>query len=185
MSKLPYGFQERLIALAPLRILNDLSRVCTNVKLFRSFCPKGYDEVQINDRHNVEQEISTKSLFFRLTTAVLRFFIIFNYIFALDISIDQLHVDEIIERKQHIYVEKALVINCNSVTSYEKVIPYISGPYTHVVLNGNVTWKQVKRLVHPNVKKTDIKATIHISSAQSYANFAKFVMRQLRDSTFW
>uniref|UniRef100_A0A7E4UL36 F-box domain-containing protein n=1 Tax=Panagrellus redivivus TaxID=6233 RepID=A0A7E4UL36_PANRE len=162
LPKLPYGFQERLIALAPLRILNDLGRVCSDVKMFRLFCPTAFDKVLITDNDNVYQEALEEA-----SGDVLE-----EYHAVL-------HVDEIVEKKLHIYVADTLLLNC-SIHSYKKVMPFITGPYTRLVLNGRITWKQVKWIIHPDIKKICIKAIIQIPG-EFYHDFANFLVNQVRD----
>uniref|UniRef100_A0A7E4VT25 F-box domain-containing protein n=1 Tax=Panagrellus redivivus TaxID=6233 RepID=A0A7E4VT25_PANRE len=183
LSKLPYCFQKRLIALAPLRILNDLGRVLPGIRMFRSFCPKAYDKVFITDHPNV-YKWATKDTFVFEMFKLLYQFTFLSYLLDGSDNVNPvwqavLCVDEIIDKKQAIYVEDTLVLYCESINEYQKVIPYICGPYTRLVLHGNINMHQIISLLHPDVNKIRINANIQIPPL-SHDHFAELMVKQVQ-----
>uniref|UniRef100_A0A7E4UYW0 Phage protein n=1 Tax=Panagrellus redivivus TaxID=6233 RepID=A0A7E4UYW0_PANRE len=63
-------------------------------------------------------------------------------------------------------------------------IPYISGPYTRLVLHGNINVNQVKRLVNPNVQQVRISAALEMLK-EEYNDFAEFVAQQTYGFNRW
>uniref|UniRef100_A0A7E4ZYR0 DUF1801 domain-containing protein n=1 Tax=Panagrellus redivivus TaxID=6233 RepID=A0A7E4ZYR0_PANRE len=91
-----------------------------------------------------------------------------------------LTINEIADKRQYIYVEDTLIIYCDSASSYEDVLPLILGPYTRLVLHGNITMNQIERLLHPGVKRVRINANIQMHP-QQYAYFAEVIAKQVKD----
>uniref|UniRef100_A0A7E4VPZ5 NR LBD domain-containing protein n=1 Tax=Panagrellus redivivus TaxID=6233 RepID=A0A7E4VPZ5_PANRE len=88
-----------------------------------------------------------------------------------------LSVDEIIDRNRLIYAADTLILHCESIESYEKVIPFLVGPYRRLIINGNITWKQAERLITcaANVKQVRINARIHFEPGE-HSLFVELVM---------
>uniref|UniRef100_A0A7E4VVY3 Permease n=1 Tax=Panagrellus redivivus TaxID=6233 RepID=A0A7E4VVY3_PANRE len=87
-----------------------------------------------------------------------------------------LYIDK---NKTKIYVNDTVVVYCANSDSYDKFIPYISGPYTKISIRGKVRWDQVKRLIHPNVKEVQILAKMELRP-EEFDEFAVFVAQHLR-----
>uniref|UniRef100_A0A7E4UL37 Transmembrane protein n=1 Tax=Panagrellus redivivus TaxID=6233 RepID=A0A7E4UL37_PANRE len=87
-----------------------------------------------------------------------------------------LRVDDIVNKRQHAYARDTLVLHCDSTNSYEKIIPFICGPYTRLVLHGNINVDQVKRLANSNVKKVRISAILDLLE-EDYDDFVEFISK--------
>uniref|UniRef100_A0A7E4W220 Helitron_like_N domain-containing protein n=1 Tax=Panagrellus redivivus TaxID=6233 RepID=A0A7E4W220_PANRE len=87
-------------------------------------------------------------------------------------------VDEIVDRNKKIYVDDTLIMHCQ-IENFEKVIPYIFGPYSRLVLHGDSTWNQVKRLVQSGVKQVRHSGLIRLQPTE-LDDFVDFVMRHSR-----
>uniref|UniRef100_A0A7E4VXV6 Phage protein n=1 Tax=Panagrellus redivivus TaxID=6233 RepID=A0A7E4VXV6_PANRE len=53
-----------------------------------------------------------------------------------------------------------------SIRSYNLVIPLISGKYNRLVIYGDFTWAQVKRLIHGNVKQIRIMSNVKVNQSE-------------------
>uniref|UniRef100_A0A7E4V0Q5 Recep_L_domain domain-containing protein n=1 Tax=Panagrellus redivivus TaxID=6233 RepID=A0A7E4V0Q5_PANRE len=182
LATLPYGFKKRLIVLAPLSIVNNFSRAYSEVEKFRPLLPDVRDDVYITDDHRVCRWAKKDSKMFR----------IWKYCHQFEYSRKAndgnhtikpawnsvLLVDEIIDHGKKIYVDDTLILHCQ-IQGYEKIIPYIMGPYTRLVLHGRITWNQVQRLIHAGVKQIRINARIQIQPAE-YNDFVDFIVRHCR-----
>uniref|UniRef100_A0A7E4VID8 Motile sperm domain-containing protein 1 n=1 Tax=Panagrellus redivivus TaxID=6233 RepID=A0A7E4VID8_PANRE len=163
----------------PLKLGKKFNQVLSDVK---KSCPIiVHDCVFITNNANVYQWASNETFIFRLFKFLHQFYI-FSFIFDGFGDINPiwqsvLHVDDILDKKQQIYVKDTLVLHCDSTDAYENVIPFICGPYFRLVLHGNVNVNQVKRLISPNVKKVRINAKMELLE-KDYDDFAKFVMKQ-------
>uniref|UniRef100_A0A7E4UMX9 Glycosyltransferase family 92 protein n=1 Tax=Panagrellus redivivus TaxID=6233 RepID=A0A7E4UMX9_PANRE len=94
------------------------------------------------------------------------------------------HVSNFINNNKEINVRKTLVLHCNSVFNYAQIIPHIWGPYTRLVLHGNITLNQVKRLVTPKVMRVRIGALTTLESHYvNYIEFAKYMVSRTCDFT--
>uniref|UniRef100_A0A7E4V4D0 PIN_9 domain-containing protein n=1 Tax=Panagrellus redivivus TaxID=6233 RepID=A0A7E4V4D0_PANRE len=89
-----------------------------------------------------------------------------------------LHVKDIIENKKPIYVADTLIIDCQTIGSYEKILPFICGTYSRVFIRGKLSWKQVERLIHPNVIKAEVDANI-VFYKKEHDNVVKFCMERM------
>uniref|UniRef100_A0A7E4VU62 F-box domain-containing protein n=1 Tax=Panagrellus redivivus TaxID=6233 RepID=A0A7E4VU62_PANRE len=187
LSKLSYGFRKRLITLAPLRIVNELSNLCPNVKKFRLIQPQAYDHVFMTDNDEVFRWASKDTFLFRVFKilhqfALLRFLLDGLVATPNPMWEDVVSVQDMRSKEQWIYVEKTLILFCNSIDGYETVIPYICGPYTRLILHGNIRWDQVIRLIHPGVTKMRINARIQIPE-QTNDYFANYIAKHVRGIT--
>uniref|UniRef100_A0A7E4W487 Peptidase_M1 domain-containing protein n=1 Tax=Panagrellus redivivus TaxID=6233 RepID=A0A7E4W487_PANRE len=178
LSKLPYAFRKRLIALSPLRIVNELSNLCPNIKVSQLFQHQAYDHVFITNNDKVYKWASTDTVLFSIFKilhqfAFFRFFLDgMNHTNPMWESV--VHVRDIRRTKCCIYAEETLVLHFSSPNTYDYVIPYICGPYTRLILHGNIRGDQVLRLIHPGVKRVRINATIQMPM-QQYGHFAEYI----------
>uniref|UniRef100_A0A7E4V938 PemK-like protein n=1 Tax=Panagrellus redivivus TaxID=6233 RepID=A0A7E4V938_PANRE len=77
----------------------------------------------------------------------------------------------------NIRINNTLILNLESVESYDRVVPLIVGPYySRLVLHGQFTWVQVKRLVHSNVKQVRLMNRITVKPRE-YDDVVQFVLR--------
>uniref|UniRef100_A0A7E4VSL5 Uncharacterized protein n=1 Tax=Panagrellus redivivus TaxID=6233 RepID=A0A7E4VSL5_PANRE len=171
---LPYAFRKRLVTLAPTRIVDEFNQLCKNDNI------QAYDHVFITDNIKVFKWASKDTFLFRVFKflhqfAILRFFLDgSNHTNPMWEAV--VHVRDIRRSKQNIYVDETLVLYCNSISGYDYVIPYIRGPYTRLILHGNIRWDQVMQLIHPGVTRVRINATIQMP-IQYYDVFAEFIAK--------
>uniref|UniRef100_A0A7E4VWM8 DUF2313 domain-containing protein n=1 Tax=Panagrellus redivivus TaxID=6233 RepID=A0A7E4VWM8_PANRE len=182
LAILPYGFRKRLSYLANYGVVNNFSQVCSDVKQFRTFLPDARDQVYITDNHIVGRWAMEDTFIFQIW----RYLHQYEYTRKANDGFHTIKpawnsvllVDEITDKKKQIYVDDTLILHCQ-IESYEKVIPYIFGPYTRLVLHGNITWNQVQRLIHPGVVQIRINARIHLHPAE-YNDFVEFATGHIR-----
>uniref|UniRef100_A0A7E4VLG3 F-box domain-containing protein n=1 Tax=Panagrellus redivivus TaxID=6233 RepID=A0A7E4VLG3_PANRE len=182
LASLPYNFKWRLFTLAPVGIVRDLAKVFPEVKKIRTFRPKAYDQVFITDNEDVYKWASKETFL----TVVFKFFYQYafgKYVFDGESNVNPvwqtvLRVDDIVSKKRHIHVEDTLILHCDSIDAYKKVIRYISGPYTRLVLHGNINATQIRKITHPGVKKVRINAAIEIPTGQ-HTKLANFVAKHV------
>uniref|UniRef100_A0A7E4W8G9 Neur_chan_LBD domain-containing protein n=1 Tax=Panagrellus redivivus TaxID=6233 RepID=A0A7E4W8G9_PANRE len=186
LAELPYGFTKRMSYLANFKVVNNLSQVCPDVTKFRSLIPHPYDQVYITDNHIVARWAKKDTIMFRIWKCMHEF----EYTRKTNDSYYTIKpawkyvilVDEIIDRDKKIYVDDVLILHCE-IQNYEKIIPHIFGPYTQLVLHGNITWTQAKQLIHPGVIQVRINARIHLQPTE-YADFVKFATRHIRGTWY-
>uniref|UniRef100_A0A7E4ZSY2 Response regulator n=1 Tax=Panagrellus redivivus TaxID=6233 RepID=A0A7E4ZSY2_PANRE len=82
-------------------------------------------------------------------------------------------------KKRLIYVEDTLNLHCESIEICEKIIPFIIGPYSRLIISGNITWNQAKRLITANVKHVRIDARMQFKPKER-SDFVNFVMKFCR-----
>uniref|UniRef100_A0A7E4W1S3 Neur_chan_LBD domain-containing protein n=1 Tax=Panagrellus redivivus TaxID=6233 RepID=A0A7E4W1S3_PANRE len=148
----------------------------------QSLLPDARDQVYITDNHIVCRWAMKETIMFRIR----RYLHQFDYTRKVNDGYHTimpawksvLMVDEIMEKGKKIYVDDTLILHCQ-IANYEKMIPYIFGPYTRLVLHGNITWKQAKLLIHPGVVQVRINAKIHLQHTE-YADFVEFATRHIR-----
>uniref|UniRef100_A0A7E5A135 Gelsolin-like domain-containing protein n=1 Tax=Panagrellus redivivus TaxID=6233 RepID=A0A7E5A135_PANRE len=143
--------------------------------------PDVHDHVLVTDNHHAYLWASKETFLFRVFKLLHKIAV---FRFLLDGIGDVnpiwhavIRADDIIYKKQQIYVKETLVLYCDSTDAYEKIIPYISGPYFRLILHGNVNVDQVKRLINPNVMQVRISAKMDLLE-QDYDDFAEFVLKQ-------
>uniref|UniRef100_A0A7E4VZ04 F-box domain-containing protein n=1 Tax=Panagrellus redivivus TaxID=6233 RepID=A0A7E4VZ04_PANRE len=178
MSKLPYDFRKRLVTFAPTRIVNNVSKLCKNVKI------EAYDHVFITNNDKVYRWASTDTFWFRIFKILHQFaffrFLLDGICHTNPMWEDVITVADIARRNESIYVDGTVVLYCNSISAYEYVIPYIHGPYSRLILHGNIRWDQVLRLLQPSVKRIRINATVQIPRNR-YQYFAHAIASQVNE----
>uniref|UniRef100_A0A7E4ZRT5 Anoctamin n=1 Tax=Panagrellus redivivus TaxID=6233 RepID=A0A7E4ZRT5_PANRE len=178
----PYAFKKRITNLAPVPYIDTFCKICPEFNQLCNNRPERIDQVFITDLAVVKY-LATKNRipFFRRYKFLykhLRFFI--DYINYFSVSYHYaLSLNEVIAKQRQIYVEDTLFLHCESVESYDKLLPYICGPYTRLVLCGRITWPQIRRLIHAKVLRVYIYATIEIKP-EEYDDFAALVVQQTR-----
>uniref|UniRef100_A0A7E4ZY93 Transmembrane protein n=1 Tax=Panagrellus redivivus TaxID=6233 RepID=A0A7E4ZY93_PANRE len=144
-----------------------------------------YDQVFITDSDEMYQWASKDTFMFRL----LKFLQKFRYLrFFLDgiITVNScwqsvLRVDEVNSKNEHVDIADTLILHCNSIETYSKVIPRIRGSYNSLILHGHISWDQIKQLIHPDVKQVRINAVFKINPvAKEYEEFINFIIKHCR-----
>uniref|UniRef100_A0A7E4W7F0 Short transient receptor potential channel 5 n=1 Tax=Panagrellus redivivus TaxID=6233 RepID=A0A7E4W7F0_PANRE len=142
---------------------------------------KVFDQVFITNSDDVRRWASKDTFFFRVFKFLYQYGIL-RVIFDGYGGVNPmwqavLLVDDVIDKKREICIEDTLVLHCDSPDAYDKIIPYIYGPYTRLVLHGCITVDQVKQLVNKNVQNVRISAKIEMTE-RDYDGFAKFMVTQ-------
>uniref|UniRef100_A0A7E4VSV0 Glycosyltransferase family 92 protein n=1 Tax=Panagrellus redivivus TaxID=6233 RepID=A0A7E4VSV0_PANRE len=137
--------------------------------------------VFITDNDNVYRWASNETFIFRIFK-MLHQFAVFRVILDGITDINPvwqavLRVDDIVEKKLQIYVKNTLVLYCVSTDSYEKIVPFIIGKYSRLILHGNITIYQLSPLATQYVDKIRVSARMEIPQ-EKYDNFALFMVRQ-------
>uniref|UniRef100_A0A7E4V6V5 Bestrophin homolog n=1 Tax=Panagrellus redivivus TaxID=6233 RepID=A0A7E4V6V5_PANRE len=183
IRNLSHGFKQRLITLAPLSVVNNFSKVYPYTKKYRSLLPEAYDHVFITDSDDVFNKASENRLLLKIVKFLhrskwLRYLSEGPYIIN-PIWNAVLLFDEIIDRNLSVCADQTLILYIQSIENYENVIPRIYGRYNRLVLHGNLTWDQAKRLIHPNVIEIRIVGRIQMSPLQ-HNDFVQFVKQYCR-----
>uniref|UniRef100_A0A7E4VE92 Recep_L_domain domain-containing protein n=1 Tax=Panagrellus redivivus TaxID=6233 RepID=A0A7E4VE92_PANRE len=91
-----------------------------------------------------------------------------------------LYVDEIVKKERPIYVTDTLVLHCQSIDAFDKLIPYICGPYTRLlILGGSIRLNQLKQLKKDTVRNVKITAKIELES-DGYDAAAQLIIQHVR-----
>uniref|UniRef100_A0A7E4ZYT9 CRAL-TRIO domain-containing protein n=1 Tax=Panagrellus redivivus TaxID=6233 RepID=A0A7E4ZYT9_PANRE len=180
-GNLPNGFTQRLVDVAPIEILHKVRQTYPNLEEGHSHRSKYCDQLYITDNETVFKWASKKVFLFR----------IFKYLYWLvrwkfDLTSFKptwhavLYVDDIAEMGRPIWVTDTLVLHCQSIEAFEKLIPYICGPYTRLMIHGDsISLDQLKRLMKATVRKAEITAEIELKSDE-YADAVQMVMQHVR-----
>uniref|UniRef100_A0A7E4V415 Uncharacterized protein n=1 Tax=Panagrellus redivivus TaxID=6233 RepID=A0A7E4V415_PANRE len=95
-----------------------------------------------------------------------------------------LYVDDIVKNRRPIFIKDTLVVHCHSIKAFEKLIPFICGPFTRLTIHGHeIKLNQLKRLLLDNVKKVKITARIKLRSDE-YDDAVQLILGQVRDKWF-
>uniref|UniRef100_A0A7E4VHY5 Receptor L-domain domain-containing protein n=1 Tax=Panagrellus redivivus TaxID=6233 RepID=A0A7E4VHY5_PANRE len=89
---------------------------------------------------------------------------------------DVLVVNDIIDKNKPLYINDTLILDVSSNGNYDRIVPLINGPYSRLILYGDFTWTQVKRLIHDNVKQIRIMGTVAVNESDN-VDVVKFVHR--------
>uniref|UniRef100_A0A7E4VHW6 Uncharacterized protein n=1 Tax=Panagrellus redivivus TaxID=6233 RepID=A0A7E4VHW6_PANRE len=173
-----HNFKKRLANLAPVADIGTLCKICPEIKQLCSDRQIYYvDQVSLTD--NIFYHLALRKVpFFRrykLLYKRLRFIIDGIYFFTAPYQ-SVLKIESLFPKTRKIYVEDTLFLDCVNTESYDKLVASISGPYTRLVLGGNITWAQAKLLIHSKVQKVFIHARIKIEP-EEYDDFVAFVVQ--------
>uniref|UniRef100_A0A7E4UT55 KRR-R motif-containing protein 1 n=1 Tax=Panagrellus redivivus TaxID=6233 RepID=A0A7E4UT55_PANRE len=188
-KKLPPVRKKRVPVIDPI---NDLQIVWLNLQIdsqpyhkpkkIRDGPPVVYDKLYITDDETVYQWASKKLLLFRIFKLVywlFRWFFDYNSFSPIWHSV--LYVDDIVKQNRPIFVKDALIVHCQSIETFEKLIPYISGTYTRLMVHGgDINLDQLKRLLLPSVRKVEVTAYILLLESDEYDDAVQLVMRHVR-----
>uniref|UniRef100_A0A7E4VNE3 F-box domain-containing protein n=1 Tax=Panagrellus redivivus TaxID=6233 RepID=A0A7E4VNE3_PANRE len=185
LAKLPYGFRKRVIQFIPAEIKNEFVKACAVIDR-RVW--DDHKQVFIIDNHKMCRKAMNDTFLFRLCKCLDQFKR-WRKIKDEEYTIHPvwnsvLLVDEILDRQKDIYVNDTLILHCQP-ENYEKVIPRIVGHYTRLVVNGSISWTQLKRLIHPGVKQVLVGGSFMLNYAM-FDDFVDFIVRHCRglDYTF-
>uniref|UniRef100_A0A7E4VKM2 Rhamnulose-1-phosphate aldolase n=1 Tax=Panagrellus redivivus TaxID=6233 RepID=A0A7E4VKM2_PANRE len=90
-----------------------------------------------------------------------------------------LWVDEVINKSEPVEITDTLILHCNSIEAYSRVIPRICGAYNRLILHGHMSWDQIKQLIHSGVQQVRINAKFEIEP-EEYVKFACFMRTHSR-----
>uniref|UniRef100_A0A7E4V8B3 Glycosyltransferase family 92 protein n=1 Tax=Panagrellus redivivus TaxID=6233 RepID=A0A7E4V8B3_PANRE len=156
-----------LILFAPypwIGVANPLLTILC-IQHYRKTVIKAYDHVFITDSDDVFNWAMKNSFLLRMGPYIIN--PIWNAV---------LLFDEIIDQNCYICADQTLILHIQSIANYENLIPRICGTYNRLVLHGNFTWDQAKRLINANVIEIRIIGRLEIPPTQ-HNNFDIFVMR--------
>uniref|UniRef100_A0A7E4UMY6 Recep_L_domain domain-containing protein n=1 Tax=Panagrellus redivivus TaxID=6233 RepID=A0A7E4UMY6_PANRE len=160
--------------------LNKDSVDCESYQNVPLFSRATYDQVFITDSDEIYQWASKDTLMFRLFKCFERYSV-FRFFLGGLISINPcwrsvLWVDEVINKSEPVEITDTLILHCNSIEIYSKVIPRIRGSYHRLILHGHISWDQIKQLIHPGVKQIRINAKFDMKPDE-HDEFVFFIRR--------
>uniref|UniRef100_A0A7E4V6V1 Glycosyltransferase family 92 protein n=1 Tax=Panagrellus redivivus TaxID=6233 RepID=A0A7E4V6V1_PANRE len=147
------------------RYIVIVNKIYPCTRKYRSLLPEAYDHVFITDSDDVFNWAMKNSFLLRMGPYIIN--PIWNAV---------LLFDEIIDQNCYICADQTLILHIQSIANYENLIPRICGTYNRLVLHGNFTWDQAKRLINANVIEIRIIGRLEIPPTQ-HNNFDIFVMR--------
>uniref|UniRef100_A0A7E4VMW9 F-box domain-containing protein n=1 Tax=Panagrellus redivivus TaxID=6233 RepID=A0A7E4VMW9_PANRE len=178
-TNLPYEFKSRLINLSSTIDIPKLREICPDIK---PICHRRrkFDKctnVFISDNKKV-YDAARREIDAKMVQNFYSRFQCIRYIFDGPLTFDPrwdsiIHVDELDENKP-IVVQDTLILHCKSFQVYEKVIPLIIGRYSRLILYGEITWEQAKKLLHAHVKQVRIEGRICLNLSE-YDDFVEYV----------
>uniref|UniRef100_A0A7E4V474 Endoplasmic reticulum-Golgi intermediate compartment protein 2 n=1 Tax=Panagrellus redivivus TaxID=6233 RepID=A0A7E4V474_PANRE len=168
------------------RFDDDSASVDNESPVSPSSC-KTYDKVFITDSQYAFQWASKDTYGFRL----LKFLSKYRY-FRYHLNASEflnpvweyvLWANAVTGENEPIEVTDTLILHCESVESYRKVIPHIRGSYSILILEGHICWFQVEQLIHPGVKRVHLDATLDLGPV-FYDHVVIFIMNFCRGSEY-
>uniref|UniRef100_A0A7E4VTM5 Transmembrane protein n=1 Tax=Panagrellus redivivus TaxID=6233 RepID=A0A7E4VTM5_PANRE len=180
--------QKCVIDITPLTETDDSCQQCLNPTTICHNHPEYYDQVYITDIDVTYKWASKKGSFFRSWKFIYTYF---RYIIDAAISFyptwySVSNFDDIKSQNKAIYVKDTLVLHCKTYESADEIIPYITGSYSRLMLCGKVTFDQLKRLIHKDLKKIHINGKLFKVKPEEYDDFVAFALQHSRsfDSFF-
>uniref|UniRef100_A0A7E4W1R3 Uncharacterized protein n=1 Tax=Panagrellus redivivus TaxID=6233 RepID=A0A7E4W1R3_PANRE len=156
---------------------------CITLQNLPLFARNTYDQVFITDSDEMYQWASKDTHLFKMFKSLQQFK---RLRFFLDgmISIHPcwqsvLKTDEVFIKNVPFDITDTLILHCESIETYSKVIPRIRGSYSILILHGNTTWNQIKQLYHLGVKQIRINATFEITPSE-HDEFVNFIKKHCR-----
>uniref|UniRef100_A0A7E4V445 Uncharacterized protein n=1 Tax=Panagrellus redivivus TaxID=6233 RepID=A0A7E4V445_PANRE len=180
-AQLPYGFKRRVTALAPVDDLNNIRQTCFEYNDFCNPRPEVRDQLYITDDETIHEWAVGKVFVF----SIFRFiYWLWRWIFD-GFSFrptwhSVLYVDNIVKKGRPIFVTDTLVLHCRSVASFERLIPYICGPYTRLMIHGgSISLDQLRRLMKGTLRKVEITAEIELEFDE-YDDAVQLIIQHVR-----
>uniref|UniRef100_A0A7E4V650 Bestrophin homolog n=1 Tax=Panagrellus redivivus TaxID=6233 RepID=A0A7E4V650_PANRE len=167
----------------PINDLHNVRQACPQVEESRSLEPEKRDQLYITDDETVSKWASKKVFVFR-TFKILYWLVrwLFDGSSFSPTWHSVLSVDEVIKMGRPICVSDTLVLHCQSIEAFEKVIPYICGPYTRLMIHGgSISLDQLKRLMKDTVRKVEITANIQLRYSE-YNDAVQLIMQHVRET---
>uniref|UniRef100_A0A7E4WCB0 F-box domain-containing protein n=1 Tax=Panagrellus redivivus TaxID=6233 RepID=A0A7E4WCB0_PANRE len=182
---LPMAFKQRLAQLAYIPDLKNLRKTCPEIK---NLCRNGareFEQLYLTDDDAHFQKAKFYMYVFRIFKHPYMFLrLIFNDLLSFRPTWHNRCTLQYVEKNRtKIYISDTAVLYCVNSDSYDKIIPYICGPYTRISIRGEVRWDQVKRLMHPNVREIQILAKMDLRPDE-YDEFAEFMEQHLRGKPY-
>uniref|UniRef100_A0A7E4V5Y0 F-box domain-containing protein n=1 Tax=Panagrellus redivivus TaxID=6233 RepID=A0A7E4V5Y0_PANRE len=180
-QNLPYNFKNRLANLSSVKDVQNLRKTCPEFNKLCSHRPKWFDQVYITDNETVYKWASRRRIVFQIFKWI---YIIFR--FGTDNTYSfrptwqsVLHFDDVLNNNKPIFVTDTLVLHCQSIEAYEKLIPYICGPFTRLTIHGgSIRLHQLERLMGKNVNLVEITANLDIEPDE-YDDFVELVKQHI------
>uniref|UniRef100_A0A7E4UM39 F-box domain-containing protein n=1 Tax=Panagrellus redivivus TaxID=6233 RepID=A0A7E4UM39_PANRE len=180
-SDLQDGFKSRLVELAQMVELPKLTETCPDIRTRCLHRPKVYNCVFITDKGLLLKaaldEMKTDNFIEKFLNYA-SFYKCTRYIYDGPVTFDQKWDSAIygdaLNLTKPIYVRDTLILHCRNIEVYEAVIPFISGSYSRLVVYGKITWNQVKKLLHGNVKQIRIEGEVTVDQSQ-YDDVVEFI----------
>uniref|UniRef100_A0A7E4V9J9 F-box domain-containing protein n=1 Tax=Panagrellus redivivus TaxID=6233 RepID=A0A7E4V9J9_PANRE len=173
---LPITFKKRVIQLAYIPDLKNLRKTCPEIRRYCHDRPREIDQLYFTDDATHYQNAKYYRWFFQKFKYIYKWLGSVHYIYPTWQHFGNLKAAK--KYKLKLYVTDILVLYCAASDSCDKFIPHLCGPYTCISIRGHVRWDQVKRLIHPNVKKIHILAQIEFNETE-YDEFAQFIKDHL------
>uniref|UniRef100_A0A7E4ZR55 Recep_L_domain domain-containing protein n=1 Tax=Panagrellus redivivus TaxID=6233 RepID=A0A7E4ZR55_PANRE len=172
---------KRVASLAPINDLQIARQPCPELEEICSPRPEIHDKVYITDDETVYQW-ATKKLFlfriFKLLYWMFRWLFDGNSFSPTWYSV--LRVDDIVKKERPIFIKDTLVLNCQSIESFERLIPHICGDFSRLMIHGgDINLNQLKRLLLPSVRKVVITANIRLLPHE-YDEAVRLIMGHVR-----
>uniref|UniRef100_A0A7E4W9D0 Band_3_cyto domain-containing protein n=1 Tax=Panagrellus redivivus TaxID=6233 RepID=A0A7E4W9D0_PANRE len=91
-----------------------------------------------------------------------------------------MYVDDIVKDNKLIHVTDTLVLHIDTISSFEKLIPFICGPFTRLTIHGgDIKLDQLKRLMRDTVRKVEITAQIELKRDE-YDDAVRLITQHVR-----
>uniref|UniRef100_A0A7E4UN20 Uncharacterized protein n=1 Tax=Panagrellus redivivus TaxID=6233 RepID=A0A7E4UN20_PANRE len=182
LSNLPKTFNARLIQLAPGETVNKLtlfSETCPDIESHSRRRHKFYNSVFVTDNSKI-YSAALEDVYFDPMSHWYHSFKGTRYLYDGPYTFDPkwdsvVHANELNERRQ-LYVEDTLIIHCEDVKVYKKVIPLITGRYSRLVIYGRISWQQIKQLIHANVSQVRIEGIVYLNPSE-YKDTIEYINR--------
>uniref|UniRef100_A0A7E4VZF0 F-box domain-containing protein n=1 Tax=Panagrellus redivivus TaxID=6233 RepID=A0A7E4VZF0_PANRE len=185
INQLPYGFKKRVADLTPINALHKLRQTCPELDKLCSSRLEVHDKLYITDSEIVHQWATKRLFIYRIYKWL---FWLFRWSFDCR-SFNPtwhsvLYVDDIVKNNRPIFIFDTLVVHCQSIETFEKMIPFICGKFTRLMIHGHVIkLDQLKRLLLGNVRKVEITAKIELESDE-FDDAVQLILGSVRDKWF-
>uniref|UniRef100_A0A7E4UXT4 BTB domain-containing protein n=1 Tax=Panagrellus redivivus TaxID=6233 RepID=A0A7E4UXT4_PANRE len=139
---------------------------------------KCYNDIYITDNQHIHDVAINESMFH---LDFLFNFSFVNYFHDGPLTIDPhwhtaFLVNDMVDLNRAFFVKHTLILYLKSDKSYDRVMPFIAGSYSRLILYGQFTWTQVEHLIHDKVKKVRIMGKIDVKPSD-YDVVVKFMLR--------
>uniref|UniRef100_A0A7E4ZTI4 WWE domain-containing protein n=1 Tax=Panagrellus redivivus TaxID=6233 RepID=A0A7E4ZTI4_PANRE len=139
------------------------------------------DQLYITDNKSVYEWASKKTFIFRIFKLVYWAYRWSYDAFGLSPTWHSvMYVDDIVKDNKLIHVTDTLVLHIDTFSSFEKLIPFICGPFTRLTIHGgDIKLDQLKRLIRDTVRKVEITAQIELKRDE-YDDAVRLITQHVR-----